>query len=338
MITIKEIAEMAGVSRGTVDRVLNNRGSVHPKTAEKIRELVETLNYVPNKAGVTLAAQKKNLKLGVILFNSRNPFIDELIQGIEAKTTELSGYNCSIIMKQVNFDALEQVAAIDELIAKGINGLVLTPYNDLLVSNKINSLSENGIPVVTTNTDIENSKRIAYVGSHYYRSGETAAGLMALMTSGKVNVGIVTGSSKVLCHTERIAGFKHQLLNDYPNIHIVDIIENNDDEIESYTRTLDLLKHSPEINALFFTAGGVYGGCRAVQHLGLRDIKIITYDKVDTTIQMLQEHIIDATICQEPYVQGTKPFDILFNYLTTGNLPETECHYTSIDIRIKENL
>lgn len=338
MTTIKEIAEMAGVSRGTVDRVLNNRGSVHPKTAEKILELVKALHYVPNKAGVALAAQKKNLKLGVILFNSRNPFLDELLQGIETKTTEFSGYNCTIIVKQVHFDVLEQVAAIDELLAEAINGLVITPYNDPLISSKINELSEKGIPVVTTNTDIQNSKRLAYVGSHYYRSGETAAGLMALMTSGEVKVGIITGSSKVLCHTERIAGFKNRIQQAYPNLNVVSIVENKDDEIESYTLTLDLLTKHPEINALFFSAGGVYGGCRAVKALGLSNIKIITYDKVDTTVQMLQEHIIAATICQEPYVQGTKPFDLLFNYLTTGEPPDQEYYYTSIDIRITENL
>lgn len=68
MATIKQIAEMAGVSRGTVDRVLNNRGSVNANTAARVREIAEKLNYKPNKAGLMLAAQKKNLKIGVIYF------------------------------------------------------------------------------------------------------------------------------------------------------------------------------------------------------------------------------------------------------------------------------
>ena len=59
MATIKQIAEMAGVSRGTVDRVLNNRGSVNANTAARVREIAEKLNYKPNKAGLMLAAQKK---------------------------------------------------------------------------------------------------------------------------------------------------------------------------------------------------------------------------------------------------------------------------------------
>ena len=63
MTTLKEIADLAGVSRGTVDRVLNHRGSVNPKTAEKVMSIVQALNYQPNRAGTALAAQKKKYKM-----------------------------------------------------------------------------------------------------------------------------------------------------------------------------------------------------------------------------------------------------------------------------------
>ena len=63
MATMKEIADLSGVSRGTVDRVLNGRGSVRPETAKRVMEIAEQLNYQPNKAGLILAAQKKNLKI-----------------------------------------------------------------------------------------------------------------------------------------------------------------------------------------------------------------------------------------------------------------------------------
>ena len=58
MATIKEIAALAGVSRGTVDRVLNHRGCVSPATAEKIERLARDLDYRPNRAGLVLAAQR----------------------------------------------------------------------------------------------------------------------------------------------------------------------------------------------------------------------------------------------------------------------------------------
>ena len=59
MATIKEIADLAGVSRGTVDRVINNRGDVNRETAEKIRAIIKQLGYKPNPAGMALDAQKK---------------------------------------------------------------------------------------------------------------------------------------------------------------------------------------------------------------------------------------------------------------------------------------
>lgn len=165
MATIKEIAALAGVSRGTVDRVLNHRGSVNPETASKIEEIAKALDYRPNKAGITLAAQKKKLKLGVIIFSRENPFYIDVLNGIQEKSKELSGYGCSVLVKQISSSVEAQLAAIDELLLNGINGLALAPFNEEQIRSKINALFEQGIPVVTLNTDIRNSKRLAYVGS-----------------------------------------------------------------------------------------------------------------------------------------------------------------------------
>ena len=336
MATIKEIAALAGVSRGTVDRVLNNRGAVNPETAEKIRKIAKELDYKPNRAGLVLAAQKKRLKLGVILFSNGNPFFQDVLAGIDEKAEELANYNCTVITKQISFGVETQLQAIDELLAGEVNGIAMTPYNDDRIRNRI---YEQGIPVVTLNTDIENSRRLAYVGSNYTRSGATAAGLLQLMTSGTVNIGIVTGSSKILCHTERIAGFLKTLAPYHDRIHVVDTVEIHDDEVESYEKTTALLSEHPEINALFFAAGGVYGGCRSVEALERKtSVRIIAFDLVPTTRQMLENDTIAATICQQPKIQGSKPLSLLFAYLTTGETPEKEYNYTAVDIRIKENL
>ena len=83
MVTIKEIARLSGVSRGTVDRVLNNRGSVKPETAEKVMQVIKDVNYSPSRAGKTLAIKKKQLKFGFILFSSTssNPFFLDVVRG-----------------------------------------------------------------------------------------------------------------------------------------------------------------------------------------------------------------------------------------------------------------
>ena len=339
MATIKEIAALAGVSRGTVDRVLNHRGSVNPATAEKIEKIARELDYKPNVAGLVLAAQKKKLKLGVILFSPENPFYVDVLAGVNEKAEELAGYNCTVLVRQIASSVDEQLKAMDELVAEGVNGIALAPYNDETVRSRINALYEHGIPVVTLNTDIENSKRLAYVGSNYAKSGATAAGLLQLMTHGQVNVGIVTGSPNILCHTERIAGFTDTLKPYSDTIHITDVVEVHDDEIESYEKTTQLLRAHPEINALYFAAGGVYGGCRSVKALGLQGkIRIVAYDMVPTTRELVKKGTIAAVICQQPKLQGSKPLSLLFTYLTTGGLPEKEHNYVAVDIRIRENL
>lgn len=339
MATIKEIAALAGVSRGTVDRVLNNRGSVNPETAEKIREIARALDYKPNIAGLVLAAQKKKLKLGVVLFSAENPFFIDVEEGVTEKAEELAGYNCTVIIRHITYGVEQQLQAIQELMEEEVSGIALAPYNDERIRQCINTLYDRSIPVVTFNTDIENSRRIAYVGSHYAKSGETAAGLMHLMTHGRVRVGIVTGSPDILCHTERVAGFVSSLKRYKTDMEIVDIIENHDDEFESYEKTTRLLTEHPEINALFFAAGGVNGGCRSLSILGReKQIRVIAFDNVPTTKALVKKGIIAATICQQPKLQGSTPLTLLFAYLTTGELPEKEYNYMAVDIRIRENI
>ena len=337
MARIKDIAELAGVSRGTVDRVLNNRSGVSPQTADKIREIAKALDYRPNKAGLALAAQKKKNKIGVVLFSKNNPFFDEVSEGVQQKARELADYGVTTLTKRVEFDLKAQLEAIDELLLEGIHGLLLAPYNHQLIQEKIDDLAELGIPVVTVNTDIEGSKRLAYVGTDYIQGGQIAAGLLALMTSGETELGIITGSRNVLCHSERIRGLVETLEASYPQIQVAEILENHDDEFESYALTRQLLQQNSRIDALFYAAAGVFGGCRAVQESGHHP-KIVTFDEVPNTLEMLRNGIISATISQQPRRQGSRSLDLLFEYLTSGTLPKQEDNFVEHSIKIRENI
>lgn len=342
MSTIKQIAQLAGVSRGTVDRVLNNRGKVNPHTEQKVREIAKAVDYSPNLAGKTLAVKKKQLKLGYILFSSTtsNPFFEDVVRGIEARAEELAEFGVTVEIRYAVIESPElQAKLIDELLELGIDGLVIVPINHPIVVKKIKSLADSGFPVVTANSDIPECGRIAYVGSNYYKSGETSAGLMKLITSGEINVGIIIGSPLVLCHSERMSGFTDYVEKHFPNIHIVDKAVNNDDDLDSFSVTKSMLENHPEINALFMAAAGVYGACRAVKALGLAGkLTIICCDTVATTCELVREGVVAATIAQQPFTQGAKPLDILFDYLGMGLSPEKEFFHTKIEIKIKENL
>jgi len=339
---MKEIARLAGVSRGTVDRVLNKRGSVNPETEKRISEIATKLSYTPNIAGKNLAVRKKKLKFGFILFGSAdsNSFFKDVVSGIRSRAAELSDLGVTVEIRETGINAPEQqVNCINELVDLGINGLAITPLNHPLVSDRLRKLSESGVPVVTSNSDIPDCGRLAYVGSNYYKSGETAAGLMNLITGGNANIGIISGSPHVLCHSERVAGFKDISSKEFPKLRIIDEAANNDDDHESYTVTLAMLKNHSCIDALYLTAAGVSGACRAVCEMGLSDkISIVSFDATASTCQLLRDGVIAVTIAQQPNTQGAMPLDILFNYLCMGALPENEFYYTEIEIKIKESI
>lgn len=340
MATIKQIAKLAGVSRGTVDRVLNNRGLVSEKTEARVKEIAKALNYTPNKAGKSLAIKRKNLKIGFILFSSKNPFFKDVIKGIKNKEVELKEYGMNVEIRYSEFDDyLDQIKTIDDLVKSGINGLAITPINHEAVKEKLLELKEKNILVVTVNTDINDSGRIAYVGSNYYMSGRTAGNLMGLLTKGDAKVGIVTGSDRILCHAERVLGFKRSIEEDYPGIQVICTVKNHDDDIESFEATKRMLTEHPEINALYLSVAGVYGACKAVISMGLGGkITIISYDAVPSTKQLVKEGIIAATIDQQPQKQGELPLEILFNVLALDYKQEVELNYTDIVIKIRENI
>ena len=342
MPTIKEIAMLAGVSRGTVDRVLNKRGSVNPHKARKVLEIANALNYTPNLAGKTLAVKKKQLKFGYILFSSTssNPFFLDVVDGINCRAAELSEYGVSVEIRYSAIDGPDlQVKLIGELMDDGIAGLAITPINHRLVIERIKQITGGGFPVVTVNSDIPDCGRIAYVGSDYFKSGETAAGIMNQICAGRARVGIVTGSPLVLCHSERVAGFKRRIADAYPGIEIVDTVVNHDDDIKSFVATTQLLKSHPEIDALFLAAAGVVGACRAVYDSGLKGkIKVISYDTTAPERELINSGAIAASITQEPFEQGAKPLSILLDYVGMGIKPDREIYHTALGITIKENL
>lgn len=337
MATIKEIADLAGVSRGTVDRVLNNRGEVNAETAARIKEIVKALDYRPNKAGLALAVRKRRYKIGVILFSANNPFFDEVMEGVNEKALELEDYGVSVLTRRVEFEVEEQLSAMEELEKEGIHGLLIAPYNDESIREKIDQFAKKQIPVVTVNTDIEGSLRIAYVGSDYFQGGRLAAGIFGLLMSKSAEVAIITGSSNVLCHSERIRGFKEVLGSSYPDIQIAEIRENHDDEFESYVITKQILETYPKIDGLFFTAAGVQGGCKAVIE-SRRKVKVVTFDEVPSTLQMLKDGVISVTIGQQPFRQGFCALTVLFENLTSGNIPDQDSCIIELTLKIRENI
>ncbi|MCI5648394.1 MAG: LacI family DNA-binding transcriptional regulator [Fusicatenibacter sp.] len=336
-VTIKQIAELAGVSRGTVDRALNNRPGVKKEVQERIQKIALDLGYKPNPAAKALADNRYNTKkIGVILNSEGNPFFGEVMRGVEEAldTFEEFGLKSSIkTMKGYNTDL--QIRLIDQLVSEHVQGIVLTPINTPEIIWKINELKKHRIEVVTINSDLLDSDRMAYVGCEYRKSGTVAAGLMGMMNRGtKERYAIIGSSEKNLAVEQRIYGIRETIRQDFPWIEITDIIQNEDSDRISYTLVSELLQNRKDLDGICFAGAGNEGGMKAVLESG-RKLNIFAFDLTEPIRKGLKDEKVIAAICQEPYKQGYEGTEILAKYLLWNEKPENERNHTELSIVTK---
>lgn len=339
LVTIKEIAELCGVSRGTVDRVLNHRGNVKAEKKELILKVAQEMNYIPNPAGRALAAQKMKPVVAIVMPSKGIGFFDAVIEAMEKAAKSYSMYGLQVewyISK--GYDVEVQCKQLSQLLGK-VQAVILMPINDERVSTKIRHLTESGIFVITINNDIENSSRHCYVGTDYFNGGMTAGSLLQMINHGMLNIGITLGSLQILGHAQRLSGFRSALSHN-PLAQIMAITEDQDDEMLSYEKNLEMLRKHPDINVIFAaSSGGIYGACRAIMTCGReKDITVIVFDTLPTTVEMMEKGLIQATIYQHPRRQGQIAMQIVFEYLVNGKKPERELNLLTNEIRIKENI
>lgn len=174
MVTMKKIAELCGVSRGTVDRALNGRGRVNAETAAMIKKMAEQLGYEPNPAGKALAARKNHPVIGVLLPSEGNAFFNDAIHGMDRAASSYAIYGLTVrYYPMKGYDVDKQLHLMEQMKGK-VNALIISPIDDVRIAKAIDEFVDAGIFVVTVVNDIKSSKRHCYVGSDYFNGGETA--------------------------------------------------------------------------------------------------------------------------------------------------------------------
>ena len=231
-VTLQQIAEAAGVSRGTVDRALKDRGRVRPEVAEKIKNIAKEMGYQPSLAGRALVMAKRNLKIGIIMQSAQTPFMVQVYEGMKAAKQEVESLGGTVEIFRVDgVDAGRVMEIMQEMKEQEYSGIALSPSEDTMLKKMINQFSEEyGIPIITFNSDIEDTKRICFVGQNTIQSGRTAAGLMGEITGGKGEVAVISGHISNPALNNRIRGFQSEILESFPGIQLVGTKYSYDDE------------------------------------------------------------------------------------------------------------
>ena len=134
MVTMKKIAELCGVSRGTVDRALNGRGRVNAETAAMIKKMAEQLGYEPNPAGKALAARKNHPVIGVLLPSEGNAFFDDVIHGMDRAASSYVIYGLTVrYYSMKGYDVDKQLHLMEQMKGK-VNALIISPIDDARIA------------------------------------------------------------------------------------------------------------------------------------------------------------------------------------------------------------
>ena len=236
-------------------------------------------------------------------------------------------------------DEKEQVDAIEELRKEGIDGLAVMPVDAESVREKINELIDDGIPVVTFNSDIVGTRRRCFVGMDNVKSGRTAAGLMKMLTGGQGKVLVITGYFTNHVNISRLAGFVEEIKASCPGIEIVGVQGSFDDAAEVEKIVVNTMRTIPDLDGILQVSGGQEGIRAAFEALGVeKRPHVIIYDQTPKNEKVLREDVADFLIDQNGYVQGYRPPHILADIIQKNQFPEQEQILTDITIRTKYNL
>lgn len=337
--TIREIAEKAGVSRGTVDRALNNRGRVNPEVAERIRAIASEMGYRSNRKKILNANEE--ICIGVITQLAKSSFTQPIHEGIQRAKQELEEWGVRILLKEIDrVDEEAQLQAMDDLEARDIKGLAIMPVQSERIRERMNELIEKkGIPVVTFNSDIVGTKRTCFVGLDNKRSGFTAAGLMGMLTRGEGKVLVITGYFTNSVNSLRVDGFVQEMKNSYPGIDLLGVQSSFDETQEVKKIVENAMEIAPDLAGIFVVSGGQAGVCLAMETIQPKTRPyVIVYDATPKNAKALKEGKYDFLIDQEGFEQGYRPLHILYNMIKKGEKVTNEYVYTDINIKMKHNI
>ncbi|MCP1100956.1 LacI family transcriptional regulator [Aequitasia blattaphilus] len=337
-VTIKEIAQLANVSRATVDKVINHRPGVKKETRDRIETIIEELNYQPNLLGKALVQSKEPMKIGIILTPDHNPFIQTILHGIRRAEQEYSQFGFTIIVKMLTtLEPAELVSILSELETLGVEGIAFIPLDDEQVILKANQLAKNGIAILTWNSKLEGIQDFRYVGQDHVKGGRIAAGLMEKLLPAGGNICIITSSRELSCHQDRLEGFTQRISQCKNPFKILEIRENQDKRDEAFKLTLEYCNLYPEIDGIYLTSSGCDGAVNALSLVNrLYNTRLICHDLVPETEKLLEDDSLDFVLSQSAEVQGYQLVKELFDYLMKKQRPSSHFFEIPVEIITKE--
>ena len=306
--TIKDIAELAGVSKGTVDRVIHNRGKVSKDAFDKVNELLKKIDYQPNPIARNLKTNKVYNICVLLPDPKKDKFWEPCVDGIEDAVQEFLhfGVNIEVVLfdpfNKNNFEK-QSIAAL----ALNIDGVLLAPLFKKESGVFIDKCEKAGVTCFLFNNNIEKSGKQGFVGQNLYLSGRIGAQLIHKSLKNNKTVAII--------HIDEIfKNARHMQEKEWGFRDYFSELKDNDFEINTYKlkhRDSDNLKKTvkyfidthPEISGAFVTNSKIHLLAALLKEKNPERC-IVGYDLLSENIQYLKSGVVDFLIHQGPKRQA----------------------------------
>ena len=321
--TIKDIAKLAGVSKGTVDRVLHKRGYVSRASFEKINDVLKIIDYKPNLIARNLR-NNKNYNISIML---PDPKIDAYwlacIKGIEDAVNEFKAYNLSIGIFYFNPEKRKSFLKTSEKVfALAPDAVLLAPIFHKETLEVIQKYNSNNIIVNTFNNQVESSLVKSFIGQDLFRSGRVGAKLLdSIAEPSQIAIIHIDEDYKNAIHMqEKERGFR-MYFEEKENGSNITTLKLKHPNIELNFNAF--LNENPDLSGIFITTSKGYQIAKRIGEIKGKKIRVVGYDLIDENIVYLQQGIIDFIIHQNQKGQAYFGLTSLIEYfLFQKEIPE----------------
>ncbi len=337
-MTVTEIARRAGVSIGTVDRVLHNRGRVSEETREKVRAIIDEEGYQPNPLARHLKRNRDYL-VGVLVpeLEKESRYWDLINGGLQTAVAELSAFSINLELFTFVRPVRESlVAAFDRMVKADCSAYVIAPVMQEETLALLSSIP-NGIPYAFIDSYLPGADPLVTVAQNPFRGGQVAGRLMDLLAPGAPSYAVIRPYAEAFNLNERARGFSEWFAG-RKDTRLIDLVcsEVRMDEVLSLVERT--VRENPDLGGIFAVSSIGHKIADFATARGFKDtLAIIGYDLVEDNVRCLKSGGIDCLISQRPEEQGRHVIQQIFRKIvldeaTVGRID------MPIDIYFKENL
>lgn len=336
-VTAQNVADAAGVSLATVDRVLNNRKGVRQPTIDRVTKAMDDLNFVRDQAAADLA-RRKFYKFSFIVPSGETAFFADVRDEIEIARSNATKDRIDVNMVSVPpLDGRAIAEAIENLGDDVGDGVAIVAIESQIVHDAISKLRNKGVHVITFISDMPNSSRQRFVGIDNVAAGRVAGSLLKRFVAPRSgDVAVVAGSGTLRDHVERHMGLEQIIRAECPNLKVLPWIEGLELAGVVEEKLLTLIAENPNIVGLYSLGGGTRGVIDAIRSAH-QDICVVSTELSQHTRSALIDGSIDAVLVQDPSHEVRSAIRVL-KALTDGVPINEKQERIRIEIFMRDNL